>query len=59
MAKNLRMVLCYQNRVSKGTNQHYGLYSRASIFVHSASITEQRRFSTNYILTVFRLATCT
>ena len=39
MAKNLHMVLCYQNRVSKGTNQHYGLHSLANIAAHSASDT--------------------
>ena len=39
MAKNSHMVLCYQNRVSKGTNQHYGLHSLANIAAHSASVT--------------------
>ena len=39
MAKNLRMALCCQNRVSKGTNQHYGLHSSASSSVHSAFVT--------------------
>ena len=39
MAKNSRMALCCQNRVSKGTNQRYGLYSSASSSVHSVSIT--------------------
>ena len=34
-----RMALCCQNRVSKGTNQCYGLHVRASISVHSASVT--------------------
>ena len=29
MAKNLRMALCCQNRVSKGTNQCYGLHVSA------------------------------
>ena len=38
MAKNLCMVLCCQNRVSKGTNQHYGLHDSACISVHSASV---------------------
>ena len=40
MAKNSRMALCCQNRVSKGTNQRYayGLHSSASSSVHSASI---------------------
>ena len=36
MAKNSRMVLCCQNRVSKGTNQCYQLHSSASNSVHSA-----------------------
>ena len=41
MAKNSRMALCSQNRVSKGTNQCYGLHiSSASISVHSASVME-------------------
>ena len=40
MAKNSCMALCCQNRVSKGTNQRYGLHSRASISVYSASIME-------------------
>ena len=39
MAKNSRMALCYQNRVSKGTNQCYGLHSHANISAHSASVT--------------------
>ena len=38
MAKNSRMVLCCQNRVSKGTNQRYGLHVSASISVHCASV---------------------
>ena len=38
MAKNLRMALCCQNRVSKGTNQRYGLHVSACISVHSASV---------------------
>ena len=29
MAKNLRMALCCQNQVSKGTNQRYGLHDSA------------------------------
>ena len=40
MAKNSRMTLCCQNRVSKGTDRHYGLHSSASSSVHSASVTE-------------------
>ena len=40
MAKNSRMALCCQNRVSKGTGQRYGLHSSASSFVHSVSVTE-------------------
>ena len=39
MAKNSRMALCCQNRVSKGTNQRYKLHSSASISVHSTSVT--------------------
>ena len=68
MAKNSRMALCCQNRVSKGTNQHYGLHSRASISVHSASVTvlgllkkeeeeEKKELVQNGVFAVFRLAT--
>ena len=39
MAKNPRMVLCCQNRVSKGTVQRCELHSGASISGHSASVT--------------------
>ena len=39
MVKNLRMALCCQNRVSKGTNQRYGLHVSACISVHSGSVT--------------------
>ena len=39
MAKNSHMALCCQNRVSKGTNQCYGLHDSASSSVHSASVT--------------------
>ena len=39
IAKNLRMALCCQNRVSKCTNQHYGLHDSARISVHSALVT--------------------
>ena len=39
MAKNSRMALCCQNRVSKGTNQCYGLHDSANISVHGASVT--------------------
>ena len=35
MAKNSRMALCCQNRVSKGTNQSYGLHN---ISVYGASV---------------------
>ena len=38
MAKNSCMVLCYQNRVSKGTNQCYELHVSACTSVHSASV---------------------
>ena len=70
MAKNSRMALCCQNRVSKGTNQCYGLHSRASISVHSASVTvlgllkkkkkkkkEKKELVQNGVFAVFRLAT--
>ena len=39
MAKNSRMALCCQNRVSKGTGRRYGLHSSAGISAHSASVT--------------------
>ena len=39
MAKNSRMALCCQNRVSKGTGRRYGLRISASISVHSAPVT--------------------
>ena len=39
MAKNSHMASCYQNRVSKGTNQRYGLHSHANISAYSASVT--------------------
>ena len=65
MAKKSRMALCFQNRVSKGTNQCYGLYSSASIFVHSASVTvlgllkkkKKKHSVENDVLAVFRLST--
>ena len=67
MAKSLRMPLCCQNRVSKGTNQHYGLHSSASISVRSASVTvlgllkkmkkKKNHSVENSVLAVFRLAT--
>ena len=38
MAKNSRMALCCQNWKSKGTGQHYGLHSSASISGPSASV---------------------
>ena len=37
MANNSHMAFCCQNRVSKGTNQRYGLHVSACISVHSAS----------------------
>ena len=57
------MVLCCQNRVFKGTNQHYGLHSSTSISVHSASVTvlvllkKKKELVENGVLAVFRLAT--
>ena len=39
MAKNLYMALCCQNRVSKGTNQSYGLNDSACISVYSVLVT--------------------
>ena len=65
MAKNLCMAMCCQNRVSKGTNQHYGLHVSASISVHSASVTvlgllkkkKKKELVQNGIFAVFRLAT--
>ena len=71
MTKNSHMVLCYQNRVSKGTNQHYGLHSLANIAAHSASVTvlgllkkkkkkktkKKKELVQNGVLAVFRLAT--
>ena len=66
MAKNSRMALCCQNRVSKGTNQRYGLHVSASISVHSASVTvlgllkkRKKELVQNTVFAVFRLATCT
>ena len=64
-----RMVLCCQNRVSKGTNQCYGLHSSASSSVHSASVTvlgllkkkttkkKKKESVQNSVFAVFRLAT--
>ena len=64
MAKNLRMALCCQNRVSKGTNQCYGLHDSANISVHGASVTvlgllkkKKKHSVQNGVLAVFRLAT--
>ena len=66
IANNLRMALCYQNRVSKGTGQHYGLHSSASSSVHSASVNElgllkkktrKKELVQNSVFAVFRLAT--
>ena len=68
MTKNSCMALCYQNRESKGTGRHYGLYSSASSSVHSASITvlgllkkeqeeKKKELVQNGIFAVFRLAT--
>ena len=65
MAKNSRMALCCQNRVSKGTNQHYGLHSSASSSVRSAFVTvlcllkkkKKKELVQNGVFAVFRLAT--
>ena len=70
MAKNLRMALCCQNWVSKGTGRCYGLLSSASISGHSASVTvlgllkkeeeeeeKKKELVQNGILAIFRLAT--
>ena len=66
MAMNSRMALCCQNRVSKGTNQCYGLHDSASISVHGASIMvlgllkkkKKKKLSVqNGVLAVFKLAT--
>ena len=67
MAKNLRMALCCQNQVSKGTGQRYELLSSASISGHSASITvlgllkkeeeKKKELVQNGVLAIFRLAT--
>ena len=38
MAKNSHMALCCQNQAYKGTVQHYGLHSSASISGHSTHI---------------------
>ena len=63
MAKNLCMALCCQNRVSKGTNQHYGLYVNACISVHSASVTmlgllkeKKKKFSTKQRFSHFQFS---
>ena len=64
------MVLCFQNRVSKGTGRRYGLRISASISVHSAPVTvlgllkkkekkktKKKELVQNGVLAVFRLAT--
>ena len=65
------MALCCQNRVSKGTYQHYALHSSADSSVHSASITvlgllkkeeekkkkKKKELVQNDVLAVLRLAT--
>ena len=53
MAQNSGMALCCKNGVSKGTNQRYGLHNRASISVHSTSVTELGLLKKNYYKTVF------
>ena len=63
MDKNLRMALCCQNRVSKGTNLHYGLHVSACISVHRASVMvlgllkKKKELVQNDVFAVFRLAT--
>ena len=67
MAKNSRMALYCQNRVSKGTGRRYGLHSNASISGHSTFVTvlgllkkeeeEKKKLVQNGVLAVFRLAT--
>ena len=64
MAKNLRMVLCCQNQVSKGINQHYGLHVSACISVHSALVMvlgllkkKKKQSEENGVFAVFRVAT--
>ena len=68
MAKNLRMALCCHNRVSKCTNQHYGLHVSTGISVHSTSVTvlgllkkkekkKKKHSVQNIVFAVFRLAT--
>ena len=65
MAKNSRMVLCCQIRVSKGTNQCYGLHVSASVSVHSTLIMvlgllkkkKKKELVQNGVFAVFRLAT--
>ena len=64
---NSRIALCYQNRVSKGTNQCYGLCVSACISVHSALVTvlgllkkknkEKKELVQNGVFAIFRLAT--
>ena len=64
------MALCCQNRVSKGTYQHYALHSSADSSVHSTSITvlgllkkeeekkkKKKELVQNGVLAVLRLAT--
>ena len=68
MAKNSRMALCCQNRVSKGTGRHYGLHNSASISAHSAFVTvlgllkkktkKKKESVQNGVFAVFRLDTC-
>ena len=64
MAKNSRITLCCQNRVSKGTNQCYGLHDSACISVQSASVTvlgllkkKKKELVQNGVFAFFRLAT--
>ena len=63
MAKNSRMVLCCQNRVSKGTNQRYRLH--VSVCIPSVTVLDllkekkkkKKVLVQNDNFAVFRLAT--
>ena len=62
MAKKSHKALCCLNRVSKGTNQCYGLHDSACISVHSALVTvlgllKKKELVQNSVFAIFRLAT--